>query len=349
MNLFALRETRVVSSDRDHADELGRMKLVWRLSLLLLLCAQLAAGQSFLAPACTAVQACAPMRSNIAGGVTPTATNTCGQSGPEEFCAQLGSDPTLPAGECSICDETLSETAYGPERMVDAIPNTAWQSQTFSFVQPGYSDPGHVNVTFSFNKTFEVFSITVTFQRSRPDSLTILKSIDHGETFTPFQYFSNDCEGFYGEPTHDMRAADPQTALCSDEQSSINPTSGGEVEFDPLQFKGEDLDTNTELQEWVTATDIRLRLDRLNTFGDELFGDPNVLKTYFYSISDVRIEGRCKCNGHGSECALNTEGQLACLCNHNTEGTDCEQCQPFHKDKPWGRGAPQDAHVCIRK
>ena len=42
----------------------------------------------------------------------------------------------------------------------------------------------------------------------------------------------------------------------------------------------------------MTATDIRITLDRLNTFGDEVFGDPKVLKSYFYAISDFAVGGR---------------------------------------------------------
>lgn len=45
-------------------------------------------------------------------------------------------------------------------------------------------------------------------------------------------------------------------------------------------------------QEWVTATDIRVTLNRLNTFGDEVFNDPKVLKSYYYAISDFSVGGR---------------------------------------------------------
>jgi len=45
-------------------------------------------------------------------------------------------------------------------------------------------------------------------------------------------------------------------------------------------------------QEWVTATDIRIVLNRINTFRDEVFGDTNVLRSYFYAISDFAVGGR---------------------------------------------------------
>jgi laminin, gamma 1 len=46
------------------------------------------------------------------------------------------------------------------------------------------------------------------------------------------------------------------------------------------------------IKEWVTATDIRITLDRLNTFGDEVFGDPQVLRSYFYAISEFAVGAR---------------------------------------------------------
>ncbi len=42
----------------------------------------------------------------------------------------------------------------------------------------------------------------------------------------------------------------------------------------------------------MTATDIKIVMNRMNTFGDEVFGDPNVLKSYFYAISDFAVGGR---------------------------------------------------------
>lgn len=44
----------------------------------------------------------------------------------------------------------------------------------------------------------------------------------------------------------------------------------------------------------------------MNTFGDEVFGDPQVLKSYFYAIADVAVGARCKCNGHASKCVAST-------------------------------------------
>jgi laminin, gamma 1 len=107
------------------------------------------------------------------------------------------------------------------------------------------------------------------------------------------------------------------------------------------------------LKEWVTATDIRIVLYRLNTFGDEIFGDPNVLKSYYYAISDFAVGGRCKCNGHASECVSSTgqglEDRLVCRCEHNTGGIDCQECLPFYQDRPWARASTEQANECQGK
>ena len=102
-------------------------------------------------------------------------------------------------------------------------------------------------------------------------------------------------------------------------------------------------------EEWVTATDIRIVLDRLNTFGDEVFGDAQVLKSYFYAIADIAVGARCKCNGHASECVKTSDGGRYCLCEHNTAGPNCEECLPFYNNLPWGRATATDAHECKSK
>ena len=100
----------------------------------------------------------------------------------------------------------------------------------------------------------------------------------------------------------------------------------------------------------MTATDIKIVLTRMNTFGDEVFGDPRVLKSYFYAITDLAVGARCKCNGHGSRCERqrdqSLEDRLVCVCEHFTMGPDCNKCLPFYNDKPWARATETNANEC---
>lgn len=103
----------------------------------------------------------------------------------------------------------------------------------------------------------------------------------------------------------------------------------------------------------MTVASLRIDLDRMNTFGDEVFGDQAVLRSYYYAISNLVVGGRCKCNGHASECIEGVSGKGAkkflCKCEHNTAGDDCEKCQPLYNDKPWTRATRYTANPCSRE
>ncbi|CAH8460143.1 unnamed protein product [Dicrocoelium dendriticum] len=75
--------------------------------------------------------------------------------------------------------------------------------------------------------------------------------------------------------------------------------------------------------------------------------EPDVLsESEFYAFADLTIGGRCKCNGHGSECITDSSGQLKCVCEHNTDGPDCERCKPGFMDRPWERATSSKASAC---
>ncbi|XP_034753093.1 laminin subunit gamma-3 isoform X2 [Etheostoma cragini] len=143
---------------------------------------------------------------------------------------------------------------------------------------------------------------------------------------------------------------DEKTALCTDEFSDISPLTGGNVAFSTLEGRpgAYNFDQSVVLKEWVTATDLLISLDRLNTFGDEFFKDAKVLRSYFYAISDFSVGGRCKCNGHASECVDGEHLGLVCSCQHHTVGDDCQRCHPFYQDRPWARATGDSANECLK-
>ncbi|XP_033642862.1 laminin subunit gamma-1-like [Asterias rubens] len=169
----------------------------------------------------------------------------------------------------------------------------------------------------------------------------------------PYQYYSGSCQQTYKVPVSTFAPVSEETrALCSDDFSDISPLTGGNIAFGTLEGRPSaySFDDSEVLQEWVTATDILVMLTRLNTFGDEVFEVPDVLRSYYYAISDFSIGGRCKCNGHASECINSTNRdsgvRLVCRCEHFTAGVDCNECLPFYNDAPWKPATSLEVNEC---
>ncbi|KAM6047471.1 laminin subunit gamma-3 isoform 1-T1 [Theristicus caerulescens] len=319
------------------------------LCLLALLGLGLGAGGS---PACQDPRGqprrCMPVFENAAFGRAAQATNTCG-SPPEDYCLQMGARHA--SALCHRCDATDPRRHHNASFLTDfhsQEESTWWQSQSMAF---GIQHPNSVNITLHLGKAYEITYVRLKFHTSRPESFAIYKRSRAEGPWVPFQYYSASCEKTYGKRLRHYLwpGEDEQVAFCTDEFSDISPLSGGNVAFSTLEGRPSayNFDGSPALQEWVTVTDLLISLNRLNTFGDDIFKDPKVLQSYYYAISDFSVGGRCKCNGHASECAPDEAGQLVCVCEHNTAGTDCERCQPFYQDRPWARGTAEAANECL--
>ncbi|NXN15355.1 LAMC3 protein, partial [Indicator maculatus] len=291
---------------------------------------------------------CMPDFENAAFGRAAHATNTCG-SPPEDYCLQMGARHASTL--CHRCDASDPQLHHNSSFLTDfhsQEESTWWQSQSMAF---GIQHPNSVNITLHLGKAYEITYVRLKFHTSRPESFAIYKRSHAQGPWVPFQFYSASCQKTYGRPQrHFLRPGeDEQVAFCTDEFSDISPLSGGNVAFSTLEGRPSayNFDASPVLQDWVTVTDLLISLNRLNTFGDDIFKDPKVLQSYYYAISDFSVGGRCKCNGHASECAPDGAGQLACVCQHNTAGIDCERCQPFHQDRPWARGTAQAANECL--
>ncbi|XP_009997287.1 PREDICTED: laminin subunit gamma-3 [Chaetura pelagica] len=183
-------------------------------------------------------------------------------------------------------------------------------------------------------KAYEITYVRLKFHTSRPESFAIYKRSRPEGPWVPFQFYSASCQKTYGRRQRQFLrpGEDEQVAFCTDEFSDISPLSGGNVAFSTLEGRPSayNFDGSPALQEWVTVTDLLISLNRLNTFGDDIFKDPKVLQSYYYAISDFSVGGRCKCNGHASACVPDEAGQL-CLCKANVTGWKCERCKEgFH-------------------
>ncbi|KAK0177645.1 hypothetical protein PV328_001679 [Microctonus aethiopoides] len=291
-------------------------------------------------------QRCIPPFENAAFNVMIEATNTCGQDNKStEFCKQTG----VQKKSCEACRWGDHPAAFLTDH--DNNENaTWWQSETMF---EGIEYPNGVNLTLHLGKTFDITYVRVLFESPRPESWGVLRRKNEKSNWEPYQFYSATCRDTYGLPDlkETVRGEDTRV-LCTSEYSDISPLTKGTVAFSTLEGRPSayQFDTNPALQEWVQATDLRITLDRLNTFGDEVFGDDQVLKSYYYAIADIAVGARCACNGHAGECvnvsSNDGRSRRVCRCEHNTAGPDCNECLPFYNDAPWSRATHTDAHEC---
>ena len=332
---------------------------------------------------------CTPDFINAAFGRTVVATNTCKNS---QYCVQTSNIYTYASEEssnryCDICSINDPSKTHSVDFLTDQDDQnnaTWWQSDTMEFDsdKSGVQYPHSVNLTLSLGKSFEVQYVAVKFQSSRPESFVIYKKVNETSDWTPYQYYSSDCKTMFSLQSDQIVVKENEAfPLCSEADSDIAPLSGANVVFGPLENRPSSysFEENEQLLDWITATDIRIELKRLNTFGDEMFKEPLVLRSYFYAISDISVGGRlvyshftlfslysiviyflllsllllrCKCHGHAEKCSKFEDRDLdekyKCECKHNTDGLDCERCLPFYNDRPWAAATYEDANECLR-
>lgn len=289
---------------------------------------------------------CIPDFINAAFGKKVVASSTCG-SPPSRYCTSNTDGDGNVIRNCFICDANHSKRQHPPSYLTDLNnPSnlTCWMSEPF------VQFPHNVTLKLSLGKKFELTYVSLQFCSARPDSMAIYKSVDYGSTWVPFQYYSSDCKKMYMKSSKTVvTKANEQEALCTEAYSNVDPLSGARVAFSTLEGRPSayDFENSPVLQDWVTATDIMIVFNKLNTYVGERKESEMARESYYYALSDFAVGGRCKCNGHASQCTKDRDGNLMCDCKHNTAGKDCEKCKPFHYDRPWARATAREPNECV--
>lgn len=279
-------------------------------------------------------QRCLPEFHNLAYGKRIYASHSCGKP-PRKFCKWQ-----LRGHTCHVCDSRVPSKTYPVQYLTDLHNQnnvTCWQAD------PKQSRE-NITLILSLGKTYDITYISLQFCGPRPESMAIYKSLDFGKSWRPYQFYSNSCSRVYGRPKKAFASREnEQEALCTDAHL-IKPLQGGRIAFSTLEGRpsASDFESSFVLQEWVSATDIKIVFNRISAVSKKQ-------KYKYYAVSDLAVGGRCRCSGHAGRCPISRDGKPVCECKHHTAGNNCEQCKAFFNDRPWRPATETSANECVGK
>ncbi|XP_012252284.2 netrin-A-like isoform X1 [Athalia rosae] len=232
---------------------------------------------------------CIPDFVNAAFGTSVEASSTCGSGGPTRYCdvnELAGVNGPVGTGQCHVCDDSTPRKRFPPSYLTDLNnPNniTCWRSEPLVSSQSFSAPPDNVTLTLSLGKKYELTYVSLQFcpKAAKPDSIAIYKSMDYGKTWQPFQFYSSQCRRVYGRPNRaTITKANEQEARCTDSHrytggDGLGPV--GRIAFSTLEGRpsAPDFDNSPVLQDWVTATDIKVVFNRLHMpHGQDDFPNP---------------------------------------------------------------------------
>ncbi|KAB0376143.1 hypothetical protein FD755_012786 [Muntiacus reevesi] len=252
-------------------------------------------------------------------------------------------------------------TSFEPER-----EKKWWQSE---------NGLDHVSIRLDLEALFQLSHLILTFKTFRPAAMLVERSTDYGHTWRVFKYFAKDCATSFpnitsgqaqgvGDVVCDSRYSNIEPSTGGElEFPFCNFFPGNEIfllllswliEMKTVVLKVLDPSFEIEnpyspyIQDLVILTNLRINFTRLHTLRDTLLGrkQNDSLNKYYYALYEMVVRGICFCNGHASECgsAQKTRDDVfsppimvhgRCICQHNTDGPNCERCKDFFQDVPW--------------
>ncbi|XP_051580076.1 netrin-1 [Myxocyprinus asiaticus] len=125
---------------------------------------------------------------------------------------------------------------------------------------------GDWTFTVPLERRFEITYISLQFcqqvEAVESYSISILKSMDFGRSWRPLQFYSSDCMGTFGLPDQSIALTKHQETepLCTDPRPLQKHRGSVVLAFSTLDGRpsSPDFDYSPGLQDWVTATDIKI-------------------------------------------------------------------------------------------
>ncbi|NXD66375.1 LAMB3 protein, partial [Eolophus roseicapillus] len=277
------------------------------------------------------------------------ASSTCGLSKPETYCT--------PHGEwsmrCCRCDSRLPH-AYNGHRVENVLSSAGrsrwWQSQ---------NGIERVSLQLDLDQTFQLGSILLHFRSPLPAAMLIERSTDFGQTWDVYQYLASDCAtAFPHVPQGSPESW--QDARCQMLQG--HPVHGGRVKFSVQDLASTITTSNSQtIEKLGQFTNLRINLTGLPHIPRQGYHSPST----FYALTEVQVLGSCFCHGHADLCAPAGDPHTTpparrgnvlslqqvhghCVCQHNTDGPNCDRCAALYNDQPWAPAEDNDPHECQR-
>jgi hypothetical protein len=247
---------------------------------------------------CSRSKGCFPAVGNIAFGRNITANSTCGHP-PRLFAFSNAGEEVV-----QTCNASDPAKSHPPDNANDNDSSSYWVAERYE---------SFVTVRLNFEYAMRLESSILTFRSFRPNRAVLEKSSDFGETWQPYQYYSLVCnnlvkDGLFHNLTAKKRGefpTDSTEAFCIEEDSTL--TSPGAVLFDATRFQDKRFD-DEDIIDHVVVTNLRARFRDLSTFADDAPDSPDeILRKYFYSVTEWVVRGHCFCSGHSDECVRRDE------------------------------------------
>ncbi|XP_032367237.1 netrin-1 [Etheostoma spectabile] len=220
-------------------------------------------------------------------------------------------------------------------------------------------DAGEWVLTLPLGRRFEITYISLQFCQQGepldPISISILKSMDFGRTWRPMQHYSSDCQRNFGLPSQTVAQARHQETepLCSDPRPLQKQRGGMVLAFSTLDGRpsSPDFDHSHTLQDWVTATDIRVVFHQVSIEAKVGNSDKKEEARWWDGAVDDRGTGLLrwrsgsKGNTRDQVDKLNTDNTLALRRKNKGEKVDKYRRKGNYK----GSGQDEDGHNVTSK